>query len=1351
MRTISNLSFRIALVSLSFFFFGAQAQIFTKITTGPVPNEMNNSYFATWGDYDKDGDMDLFHSLFFAAINNPLGNNFLYQNNCNGNFTKISQIPGGLVNDGLTGPYSYWIDYDNDGDLDIYVGPGILYQNQGNGGFTKVIKTITALPAYTFGIGTPGWADYDNDGYLDVYMAKQEIWHNNQSGNWTQLNVPPFTSTQADEQGDCVAWADYDNDGWMDMFVCNAGLSNGQPAFQYLYHNNGNGTFTSITTNTAMTVNRSYGCAWADYDNDLDLDLFISRGFSPNDLLFTNNGDGTFTEVVTGPVVTTQNVSQAGGAWGDYDNDGDLDLYVPNFNQNTLYDNNGDGTFTKNTTEIVVNDTPVESYGVAWADYDNDGDLDLFVPTAFGDPNDKLYKNNVYENNLANSKWLKLHLQGVSSNRDAIGARVYVKAIIGGNPKWQMREVNANGTRGGECGGASGHVVHFGLGNATIIDSLKIVWPKSGTVQYFTNVNPNRFVEVVENINSLTDAASCTPDMPVQNPGFITGKVYHDVNANCVFDSGTDFPIANKEIKAEPGAYFAFTDNNGNYTLSLPAGSYSVSLNPQYDYVTLQPCQSNSVYAVNVASATTQSNKDFASIMSVPCGGTYSVGITHNGIQTGTCAPGLLLTNPCPGNCHQYNFNVVNSATAASAPNSILSVSFPAGFSITAINSTCTPVVPLTPLNTNTLNIQMNNPIPAFGSCLVTVTVCLTTNTLILAPLPWVTSASYNSPGSPTVNLIMNPQFNAFGPGGSALLWQTQYGNPITIPATCAPPNVRDYRVGIGNYPEAPVPTSNPANCIFGWGGPAQSGSGTSFVWYNGAVTPGVIAWRQIILVAPNTNYQFIGWGANTVRDCFARPIPTLQVLINGTPQGANVPLPQAIGCSVTINPFPNPPTFFWPQIPWQQISRTWCSGTANTATIDILSISTATSGNDFGIDNLSFMQVAGGTTNNIVQTTSCSCDPNDKMVDPLGCGPNGNIGKNESLTYRVRFQNKGTGPATNVVLNDIIDSDLDIGTLRILASSHNITNVSIIPNNKLIVRFDNINLPAEINDPVGSHGFIIFSISPKQGLPDGTVITDQTGIYFDNNEVVLTEVTKNTLYDSPYPDPNFDYKHNCSNTGFVYDFRYIGSTPDGASYSWTFDGGTPSTSTQQNPTGITFANGNGYKKVRLIVNRYGCSAENNDTIPVINGLSDNGNKVTVCHNGNLITISTNALSAHLAHGDCIGQCPPPQNMGGKMMNNQTSSLPWNGSLALFNVDVMPNPSSEQCSINIAGASDTKQVLRVIVNNSLGQLVAELYNGNAVGGDIGLKLDTKSLSSGIYFIQTYYDGQIVFKKLVVQH
>lgn len=1267
------------------------AQVFTKITTGPVVTEQNNSYYTSWGDYDNDRDLDLFHSLYFASANNPNGNSFLFQNNCNGDFSRITKIPDQVVTNGLDGPYSYWIDYDNDGDLDLYVGPKFLYENQGDGSFLKVVKEITNIPNYPIAIETAAWADYDNDGILDVYFGKQELYKGNAQKDFTTLNVAPFTDNNSSSSSNAVAWADYNNDGFMDMYVCNAWASSGPAALQYLYKNNGDGTFTSVITNTVMTVGLSpYGCAWADIDNDLDLDLYVSTAFAGGDQLFKNNGDGTFTKITTGPIANTSNVGQGGGSFADYDNDGDLDLYVPNFNNNTLYDNNGDGTYTKNTTEIIVNDASVESYGACWADYDNDGDLDLFVPTAFGDPNDRLYKNNVYQNNITNRNWFKLHCTGITSNRDAIGVRIYIKATINGSSKWQMREINANSTRGGESGGASGHVVHFGLGDAAIIDSLKIVWPASGIKQYFVNVNPNRFVEITENINSIVDIAPCKADLPIANPGYVSGKMYTDINNNCEFNEGIDFPIANKIVRAEPGAYYAFTDDNGNYTIDLPAGRYTVRQNPQIENFELSSCQTDSIYSVTVTTGDTLKNKDYAYVQrTIPCNGAYNLTIQGIGIVAGNCPSGQLLQTPCPGNLYQYCFTIINNSTLPTNANSILTVNLPFDFHIQNVNNQCLgTIVPGN--NLNIMNINIPDVIPVNGNCIV----CVTAFVGPLAFAPFVTTADFNNTAT-NPNLVLNGDFT---------LGNVNFGSQYNF--TCMP--------GAGNYCVGSTPTAMNGYWV------QTARSPINFLYADASTNPNLDVWSQNITVLPNTRYNFSAWFNNLIRPISDYPDPNLQLRINNVAVAATGPIPE------------NPDV-------WIRSIARWCSGTQTTANLAIRAINAWPSGHDFGIDDIDFREFRGAAAT-LTQPIACACDPNDKTASPKGCGPNGNIAKNQILTYKVRFENTGSGPAHNVLLSDKLDSDLDISTLQILASSHPITGKQILPDNNLIIKFDGIELPSNAIDADGAKGFFIFTIAPKTGLPDGTVITNQTGIYFDQNEVVLTDVTKNTLYDKPEPDARFDYKHACSQTGLVYDFNYTGSTPDNATYAWTFEDATPNTSASQNPTNIVFSNNTGYKLVTLTVNRNGCSEYGSDTIKVISGLSDNGNKVTVCHNGQAITINQNALAVHLSHGDCVGGCVASSN------NARKASLIEKDVRQLFNMILLPNPSNDACKIQIQGLQKDGDNLVIELYNYAGQLVKTINSQ-----EFEITIDTKELSSGIYLVKAKCNESVLVDKLIVEH
>ncbi|MFC1570128.1 FG-GAP repeat domain-containing protein, partial [bacterium] len=222
------------------------------------------------------------------------------------------------------------------------------------------------------------WGDYDHDGDPDLFVANMngennDLYNNQGDGTFDKITVGDIVTLGSSSSGAC--WGDYDNDGDEDLFVAN---TNGENNF--LYRNEGDGTFFRVLGGIVPDDGgNSWGCAWGDYDNDGWLDLFVANR-NENNTLYHNTGNIYFTKVTEGPVVTDGGVSTS-GHWCDYDLDGDLDLFVANtgWNANFLYDNNGDGTFTKVTSGPVVEDA-AESSGGSWGDYNNDGYPDLYVP-----------------------------------------------------------------------------------------------------------------------------------------------------------------------------------------------------------------------------------------------------------------------------------------------------------------------------------------------------------------------------------------------------------------------------------------------------------------------------------------------------------------------------------------------------------------------------------------------------------------------------------------------------------------------------------------------------------------------------------------------------------------------------------------------------------------------------------------------------------------------------------------------------------------------------------------------------------------------------------------------------------
>jgi len=481
-----------SLLSLTFFclsqfyFSNVQAQIvFSDETTAAgitVTGGLSGTASASFNDFNNDGFADLY------IISRNTGQYFA--NNQNGQFTLIPATPSLPSNKtlqvGIAG------DYDNDGDLDIFVGSDngmqcFLFRNDGGNTFADVsIATgISSIVTRTFGAS---WFDFDNNGFLDLILGTISEPNNiflENSGNETfidKTNEVNLNGLFSNTRG--IATGDYDNDGDIDVFISNVGVTS-----NHFFRNEGT-TFSEIAQSLGLALpgNGSHGAEFVDYDNDGDLDLL----FGDIVRLFRND-NGSFIDVTVSAGLNLGAIPFRGSSFNDLDNDGDLDIIIlANLvgQKASVYENNGNGTFTDVTATSGLDGTlPGRYHTLAMSDYDNDGRTDLFIGL---DPNSQHL---LYRNITPIRNWVKIKLIGTLSNKAAIGARIELTA--GG--KKQFREVN-----GGEGYRTQDDIVqHFGLADETLIQSIKVSWP-SGNVQVLKNVAVNQIMTIFEGEVDIT-------------------------------------------------------------------------------------------------------------------------------------------------------------------------------------------------------------------------------------------------------------------------------------------------------------------------------------------------------------------------------------------------------------------------------------------------------------------------------------------------------------------------------------------------------------------------------------------------------------------------------------------------------------------------------------------------------------------------------------------------------------------------------------------------------------------------------------------------------------------------------
>lgn len=449
--------------------------------TGNVSNQLGGVSFY---DYDNDGWDDL---TFATKENSPVR---FFKNNAG---TFVEQTFNITIGDYTK--QVLWVDYDNDGDNDLFVAKldaaNKLYQNDGNFNFTDV-TAIAGFPStalFTYGAS---FGDYDNDGDLDLFLSNKDdakiipnqLYRNNGNGTFTDVSLIAGISPVG-HLSFCSSFFDYDNDGYLDIYISNDRFAN----TNILYKNNGNGTFTDVSlASGAGVAANAMSTTIDDYNYDGYLDIYVTNTVEGNHLL-KNNGDGTFTDVATATGTIFNSIGW-GANFFDADNDTDLDLYVssmisdPNSGLLTtaFYECNTNYNYSIPSNAGFTTDT-YASFSNAVGDINNDGYPD-FVVLNLAPDNNSLWRSTGGTNN-----WLKVKLNGTTSNKAGIGAKI--KATINGSPMYRYVL----------CGeaflGQNSATEIFGTGTATTIDMLEVFWP-SGITDTYTNLTVNQVLNVTE-------------------------------------------------------------------------------------------------------------------------------------------------------------------------------------------------------------------------------------------------------------------------------------------------------------------------------------------------------------------------------------------------------------------------------------------------------------------------------------------------------------------------------------------------------------------------------------------------------------------------------------------------------------------------------------------------------------------------------------------------------------------------------------------------------------------------------------------------------------------------------------
>jgi hypothetical protein len=475
---------------------------------------LNQAGGAIMEDFDNDGLLDIAISTF-----DPTMAMAIYMNDGKGTF--VNRTEEAKVTDQLGGLNAMQTDYNNDGHKDVFIVRGAwvapnmamrptLLKNNGDKTFTDVTEEVGM--DYPVNSIAASWFDYDNDGWLDCFLCcekqRNRLYHNTRDGKFEEVAIEAGVSGLSSFECKGSAWIDYDNNGWYDLFVNNITEDGAR-----FYRNNKDGTFTDITTELGIKDPKFGFSCWAwDFDNDGWQDIWatsydrtvadVAKGLmgQPHELhkgALYRNLQGKGFEDITDKAGLNLVMMTMGSNFGDFDNDGYLDMYLgtgdPTYSSlvpNRMFKNMNGERFAEITGSARTGHLQ-KGHGVACGDWNQDGNIDVFIELG-GAVNGDKFHNAMFQNPGHDNNWVTFKLTGEKTNKAAIGARLKI-VTAGVEPKTIYRHITT-----GSSFGANPLRQTIGIGKSEEIESVEVFWPVSNTTQVFKNVATKRFFEITE-------------------------------------------------------------------------------------------------------------------------------------------------------------------------------------------------------------------------------------------------------------------------------------------------------------------------------------------------------------------------------------------------------------------------------------------------------------------------------------------------------------------------------------------------------------------------------------------------------------------------------------------------------------------------------------------------------------------------------------------------------------------------------------------------------------------------------------------------------------------------------------